>query len=98
MEYLEFTCYNNDNYDTVYKFQPIGKTAKGQFKVHTTKIVVNELGEDLDGNYPIVETKCSCKAKEIYKKDCKHIIDAIAVLKSRGVNLKYELQTEKGSQ
>ena len=87
MEYLEFTTKYNGDDDLVYQFHPIGPTGTGPFKCHTTEITVNELGEDENGNYPIVNTECTCKAKEIYKKDCKHIIDVINILKVRGVKL-----------
>jgi len=98
MEFLEFSTEFNEDDDPVYIFKPIGPTATGEFKAHTTKITVNELGEDLEGYCPIVATECSCKSKEIYKKDCKHIIEAVKILNTRGVKVKYELPTETASE
>jgi len=86
--YLEFRVSENLDCDTQYTFHPIGTHSLNKFSEYTTIITVNELGEDLEGCFPIARTECTCNAFKNFKKDCKHIKDAKRILKERGIKIK----------
>ena len=87
MEYLEFIEQADEEGDTEYVFHPIGSHSKSKYNSYNVFITVNELGEELDGTLPIVKIECNCNAFRIYKKECKHLIDAKNILLKRGIKL-----------
>lgn len=87
MDFLEFT--EKEDEDSIfYEFKPIGTHSKGRFKEYTTKVYINELGEDLEGYIPIEKTFCSCNSFKYDKLECKHIKESIEILKRRGMKVK----------
>jgi RecJ-like exonuclease len=87
IEYLQFTEEYDGDDNLVYTFHPLGKSSKNKYGQYTTKITVNELGEEIDGSIPIIKTECNCTGFMKVKKECKHITDAIKIIESYGRKL-----------
>jgi len=87
IKYLEFTEEYDKDDNLTFVFHPIGKNSENKYKQYTTKITLNELGEELDGTIPIVKTECNCMGFMKIKTDCKHIKDAIRILESYNIKL-----------
>jgi len=84
MEFLEFAREIDKNDDEVFTFHPIGKVEP----LYQTRITIDWLNEDLEGNGLVIRTDCDCKDHAIRKRQCKHIKECIKVLEKRGIKLR----------
>jgi len=86
MEFLEYSKEYDMNSDEVFIFHPIGTTEP----TYETKIVIDWLNMDLEESGLVARYSCSCKDHLIRKRKCKHITEAIKILKKRGYKLREE--------
>lgn len=72
----------NEEDDTIYKFRYKPDTISKE-QPYETEIIIDELNDSL-----LVGKSCTCDGNKRYKKECKHIRNALSLLKQENIEFR----------